>query len=57
MRCASQQWREVGLGAQILRDLGVASIRQPRDLVAALLSWACRGFGIEIFAETQPLEG
>ncbi|GAU83368.1 3,4-dihydroxy-2-butanone 4-phosphate synthase [Bosea sp. BIWAKO-01] len=34
----SQQWREVGLGAQILRDLGVASIvnlaSSPRSFVA-----------------------
>ncbi len=42
----SRQWREVGLGAQILRDLGVSSIR--------LLSASNRtyvglsGFGIEI---------
>jgi 3,4-dihydroxy 2-butanone 4-phosphate synthase/GTP cyclohydrolase II len=49
----SQQWREVGLGAQILRDLGVASIvnlaSSPRSFVGL------SGFGIEI-AETQPLE-
>lgn len=42
----TQQWREVGLGAQILRDLGISSIR--------LLSTRARtyvglsGFGIEI---------
>jgi 3,4-dihydroxy 2-butanone 4-phosphate synthase/GTP cyclohydrolase II len=49
----SQQWREVGLGAQILRDLGVASIvnlaASPRSFVGL------SGFGIEI-ADTQPLE-
>ncbi|WP_181832881.1 3,4-dihydroxy-2-butanone-4-phosphate synthase [Bosea caraganae] len=49
----SQQWREVGLGAQILRDLGVASIvnlaSSPRSFVGL------SGFGIEI-ADTQPLE-
>ncbi|MFN3671598.1 MAG: 3,4-dihydroxy-2-butanone-4-phosphate synthase [Bosea sp. (in: a-proteobacteria)] len=49
----SRQWREVGLGAQILRDLGVASIvnlaSSPRSFVGL------SGFGIEI-AETQPLE-
>ncbi|MGN6098098.1 MAG: 3,4-dihydroxy-2-butanone-4-phosphate synthase [Bosea sp. (in: a-proteobacteria)] len=49
----SQHWREVGLGAQILRDLGVASIvnlaSSPRSFVGL------SGFGIEI-AETQPLE-
>lgn len=49
----SQQWREVGLGAQILRDLGVGSIvnlaSSPRSFVGL------SGFGIEI-VETQPLE-
>ena len=50
----SRQWREIGLGAQILKDLGVSSIR--------LLSSSKRtyvglgGFGIEI-AATEPLEG
>lgn len=49
----SQQWREVGLGAQILRDLGVASIV---NLAASTRSFVgLSGFGIEI-AETQPLE-
>jgi 3,4-dihydroxy 2-butanone 4-phosphate synthase/GTP cyclohydrolase II len=49
----SQQWREVGLGAQILKDLGIASIR--------LLSSSKRtyvglgGFGIEIVG-TETLE-
>ncbi len=42
------QWREIGLGAQILRDLGVSSIRlrtrNPRKYVGL------SGFGIEIFA-------
>ncbi|MFJ5370273.1 3,4-dihydroxy-2-butanone-4-phosphate synthase [Bosea sp. CER48] len=49
----SQQWREVGLGAQILRDLGVSSIvnlaSSPRSFVGL------SGFGIEI-AGTAPLE-
>lgn len=49
----SQQWREVGLGAQILRDLGVASIvnlaSSPRSFVGL------SGFGIEI-AGSEPLE-
>lgn len=49
----SRQWREVGLGAQILRDLGVSSIvnlaSSPRSFVGL------SGFGIEI-AETAPLE-
>ena len=49
----SQQWRDVGLGAQILKDLGISSIR--------LLSSSHRtyvglgGFGIEI-AGTEVLE-
>jgi 3,4-dihydroxy 2-butanone 4-phosphate synthase/GTP cyclohydrolase II len=48
----TQQWREVGLGAQILRDLGVRSIvnlaSSPRSFVGL------SGFGIEI-VETRPL--
>lgn len=49
----SQQWREVGLGAQILRDLGVASIV---NLASSSRSFVgLSGFGIEI-AGTQPLE-
>lgn len=49
----TKQWREVGLGAQILKDLGISSIR--------LLSSSKRtyvglgGFGIEI-AATETLE-
>lgn len=50
----ARQWREVGLGAQILRDLGVSSIINltgtPRPFVGL------SGFGIEI-VETRPLEG
>jgi 3,4-dihydroxy 2-butanone 4-phosphate synthase/GTP cyclohydrolase II len=42
----SEQWRDVGLGAQILRDLGISSIRlrtsTPRTYVGL------SGFGIEI---------
>ncbi|MBY0613758.1 MAG: 3,4-dihydroxy-2-butanone-4-phosphate synthase [Beijerinckiaceae bacterium] len=48
-----RQWREVGLGAQILRDLGVLSIRNltstPRNFVGLT------GFGIEIVA-SEPAE-
>src|ERR1700734_2955718 len=43
----TRQWREVGLGAQILRDLGVSSIRllsSSRHMTYVGLS----GFGIEI---------
>jgi 3,4-dihydroxy 2-butanone 4-phosphate synthase/GTP cyclohydrolase II len=49
----SQQWREVGLGAQILRDLGVASIVNLASSTRAFVGLS--GFGIEI-AETAPLE-
>jgi 3,4-dihydroxy 2-butanone 4-phosphate synthase/GTP cyclohydrolase II len=49
----SQQWREVGLGAQILKDLGVSSIRL---LAGARLHYVgLSGFGIEI-ESTEPLE-
>lgn len=47
-------WREVGLGAQILRDLGVSSIRNlsssPRSYVGL------SGFGIELAGE-EPMDG
>jgi 3,4-dihydroxy 2-butanone 4-phosphate synthase / GTP cyclohydrolase II len=43
------EWREIGLGAQILRDLGVASIRNlatsPRSYVGL------SGFGIDLTGE------
>jgi 3,4-dihydroxy 2-butanone 4-phosphate synthase/GTP cyclohydrolase II len=51
----TRQWREVGLGAQILKDLGVHSIRlltSSRPTTYVGLS----GFGIEI-AGVDPLEG
>jgi 3,4-dihydroxy 2-butanone 4-phosphate synthase/GTP cyclohydrolase II len=51
----TRQWREVGLGAQILKDLGVSSIRlltSSRRLTYVGLS----GFGIEIVG-TEPTEG
>ena len=50
----TQQWREIGLGAQILKDLGVTSIRLltlSRHMTYVGLS----GFGIEISA-TEPVE-
>jgi 3,4-dihydroxy 2-butanone 4-phosphate synthase/GTP cyclohydrolase II len=48
-----RQWREVGLGAQILKDLGISSIRL---LTAAQLTYVgLAGFGIEITA-TEKLE-
>src|SRR6202046_5686489 len=51
----SRQWREVGLGAQILKDLGVTSIRlltSSRGMTYVGLS----GFDIEITG-TEPVEG
>ncbi len=49
----SNQWREVGLGAQILKDLGVASIR---NLATSSRSYVgLSGFGIELLGE-EPLE-
>ena len=51
----NRQWREVGLGAQILKDLGVSSIRIltfSRHMTYVGLS----GFGIEIVG-TEPAEG
>jgi 3,4-dihydroxy 2-butanone 4-phosphate synthase/GTP cyclohydrolase II len=48
------QWREVGLGAQILRDLGVVSIR---NLATSTRSYVgLSGFGIEMMAE-ETLDG
>jgi 3,4-dihydroxy 2-butanone 4-phosphate synthase/GTP cyclohydrolase II len=50
----NRQWREVGLGAQILRDLNISSIR-----LLASGQWTyvgLAGFGIEI-AATEGLEG
>lgn len=49
----SKAWREVGLGAQILRDLGVSSIR---NLSSSSRSYVgLSGFGIEILGE-EPVE-
>ncbi|WP_230530709.1 3,4-dihydroxy-2-butanone-4-phosphate synthase [Microvirga roseola] len=49
----SNQWREVGLGAQILKDLGVVSIRNLATSSRSYVGLA--GFGIELLAE-EPLE-
>ncbi len=49
----SEQWREVGLGAQILRDLQISSIRLLATRARTYVGLA--GFGIEI-AGTEPLE-
>jgi 3,4-dihydroxy 2-butanone 4-phosphate synthase/GTP cyclohydrolase II len=49
----TEQWREIGLGAQILRDLGISSIRLYATRSRTYVGLA--GFGIEI-AATEPLE-
>jgi len=49
-----KQWREVGLGAQILRDLGVSSIRNISAASRAYVGLS--GFGIEIVGE-EPVNG
>ena len=50
----TRQWREVGLGAQILRDLGVSSIRLFAS--SKITNVGLAGFGIEI-ADTETVEG
>ena len=50
----SRQWREIGLGAQILKDLGISSIRLLTSSKRTYVGLG--GFGIEI-ATTEPLEG
>ncbi len=50
----SQQWRDVGLGAQILKDLGISSIKLLTSSHRTYVGLS--GFGIEI-AGTDPLEG
>jgi 3,4-dihydroxy 2-butanone 4-phosphate synthase/GTP cyclohydrolase II len=50
----THQWREVGLGAQILKDLGISSIRL---LTGSKWNYVgLGGFGIEIIS-TESLEG
>ena len=50
----NRQWREVGVGAQILRDLGVTSIR---NLTSSVHDYkGLSGFGIEIVSN-EHLEG
>jgi 3,4-dihydroxy 2-butanone 4-phosphate synthase/GTP cyclohydrolase II len=50
----NMQWREVGLGAQILRDLSISSIRLLATRSRTYVGIA--GFGIEI-TDTEPLDG
>jgi 3,4-dihydroxy 2-butanone 4-phosphate synthase/GTP cyclohydrolase II len=49
----SRQWREIGLGAQILKDLGISSIRLLASSKRTYVGLG--GFGIEIVA-TEPIE-
>ncbi|HET9718332.1 MAG TPA: 3,4-dihydroxy-2-butanone-4-phosphate synthase [Pseudolabrys sp.] len=49
----SRQWREIGLGAQILKDLGISSIRLLTSSKRTYVGLA--GFGIKIVA-TETLE-
>jgi 3,4-dihydroxy 2-butanone 4-phosphate synthase/GTP cyclohydrolase II len=50
----SRQWREIGLGAQILKDLGITSIRLLTSSQRTYVGLG--GFGIEI-VDTESLEG
>jgi 3,4-dihydroxy 2-butanone 4-phosphate synthase/GTP cyclohydrolase II len=50
----SRQWREIGLGAQILKDLGISSIRLITSRSLTYVGLA--GFGIEIVS-TEKLDG
>jgi 3,4-dihydroxy 2-butanone 4-phosphate synthase/GTP cyclohydrolase II len=43
-----REWREIGLGAQILRDLGISSIRLLTSAEHRYIGLG--GFGIEIVA-------
>jgi 3,4-dihydroxy 2-butanone 4-phosphate synthase/GTP cyclohydrolase II len=48
----TRQWREIGFGAQILKDLGISSIRL---LTSSKLTYVgLGGFGIEIVATRPP---
>jgi 3,4-dihydroxy 2-butanone 4-phosphate synthase/GTP cyclohydrolase II len=49
-----KEWREIGLGAQILRDLGVSSIRLRTSTPLNYVGLS--GFGIEIMA-FEPVDG
>lgn len=49
-----RQWREIGLGAQVLKDLGISSIRLLASKKHTYVGLG--GFGIEITA-TESVEG
>ncbi len=48
----SRQWREIGLGAQILKDLGISSIRLIASGKRTYVGLG--GFGIEIVGTETP---
>ena len=48
----TRQWREVGLGAQILKDLGMSSIRLLASSQRTYVGLG--GFGIEIASTENP---
>ena len=50
-----RQWLDVGLGAQILKDLGVSSIRLRSSTAKPRAFVGLSGFGIEITA-VEPVE-
>jgi 3,4-dihydroxy 2-butanone 4-phosphate synthase/GTP cyclohydrolase II len=50
----SRQWREIGLGAQILKDLGISSIRLLTSSKRTYVGLG--GFGIEI-KSSEPIDG
>jgi 3,4-dihydroxy 2-butanone 4-phosphate synthase/GTP cyclohydrolase II len=50
----TKEWREIGVGAQILRDLGISSIRLRTSTPLNYVGLS--GFGIEIVAY-EPVEG
>ncbi|MGI8526531.1 MAG: 3,4-dihydroxy-2-butanone-4-phosphate synthase [Pseudolabrys sp.] len=50
----SRQWREIGLGAQIIKDLGISSIRLLTSSKRTYIGLG--GFGIEI-KSSEPIEG
>jgi 3,4-dihydroxy 2-butanone 4-phosphate synthase/GTP cyclohydrolase II len=50
-----RQWLDVGLGAQILKDLGVSSIRLRSSSAKPRAFVGLSGFGIEITA-VEPVE-
>jgi 3,4-dihydroxy 2-butanone 4-phosphate synthase/GTP cyclohydrolase II len=50
----NRQWREIGLGAQILKDLGISSIRLLASTQRTYVGLA--GFGIEILS-TERVDG